>query len=55
MNKLRVGQRLAILVAVPLAIIILLVAISLSSFSAINQGVGRIYDDRVVPLIQLPD
>ncbi|MFA7555523.1 MAG: HAMP domain-containing methyl-accepting chemotaxis protein [Spongiibacteraceae bacterium] len=53
MNKLSVGQRLAILVALPLAIIILLVIFSLSSFSSINQGVGRIYDDRVVPLTQL--
>jgi methyl-accepting chemotaxis protein len=53
MNKLSVGQRLAILVAVPLAIIVLLVTSSLSSFSVINQGVGRIYDDRVVPLKQL--
>ena len=53
MNKLSVGQRLTILVAVPLIIIGLLVASSLSSFSVINQGVGRIYDDRVVPLTQL--
>ncbi|MEE8058249.1 MAG: methyl-accepting chemotaxis protein [Pseudomonadales bacterium] len=53
MNKLSVGQRLAILVGVPLAIIILLVISSLSSFSVINQGVGSIYDDRVVPLTQL--
>jgi methyl-accepting chemotaxis protein len=53
MNKLSVGQRLAILVGVPLAIIILLVISSVSSFSVINQGIGRIYDDRVVPLTQL--
>ncbi len=53
MTKLNVGQRLAILVGIPLAIIILLVISSLSSFSVINQGVGRIYDDRVVPLTQL--
>lgn len=53
MNKLSVGQRLAVLVGVPLAIIVLLVISSLSSFSHINQGVGRIYDDRVVPMTQL--
>lgn len=53
MNKLSVGQRLALLVGVPLAIIILLVWSSLSSFATINSGVGRIYDDRVVPLTQL--
>ena len=53
MNKLTVGQRLAILVVVPVIVIIALVVSSLSSFSVINQGVGRIYDDRVVPLTQL--
>lgn len=53
MIKLSVGQRLAMLVGVPLIIIVLLVINSLSSFSVINQGVGRIYDDRVVPLTQL--
>lgn len=53
MNNLNVSQRLAILVAVPLIIIVVLAATSLSSFSVINQGVDRIYDDRVVPLTQL--
>ncbi|WP_083921356.1 methyl-accepting chemotaxis protein [Dasania marina] len=53
MNRLSVGQRLAALVGVPLIIIILLVISSLSSFSTINNSVGRIYDDRVVPLTQL--
>lgn len=53
MNKMNVAQRLAMLVGVPLVIIIVLVVASLSSFSSINQGVGRIYDDRVIPLTQL--
>ncbi len=53
MNSLSVGQRLSILVGIPLVIIVALVVSSLSSFSVINQGVGRIYDDRVVPLTQL--
>jgi methyl-accepting chemotaxis protein len=53
MNKLNVGQRLAILVGIPITIIVLLVIFSLSSFFNINQGIGRIYDDRVVPLTQL--
>lgn len=53
MNKLSVGQRLSVLVTVPLIIILLLVVSSLSSFSTINNGVGRIYDDRVLPLTQL--
>src|SRR5690625_547620 len=53
MNKLSVGQRLTMLVALPLAVILGLVVSSLSSFSSINAGVGRIYDARVVPLAQL--
>lgn len=53
MKKLTVGQRLSVLVAMPLIIIFLLVVSSLSSFSKINSGVGRIYDDRVMPLTQL--
>ena len=53
MKKLSVGQRLFVLVTVPLIIILLLVISSLSSFSTINSGVGRIYDDRVMPLTQL--
>lgn len=53
MSKLSVGQRLAILVALPLAVIVVLVISSLTSFSTINAGVGRIYDDRVVPLTLL--
>jgi len=53
MNKLSVGQRLAILVGLPLASIVILVYWAVSSFFEINQGVGRIYDDRVVPLTQL--
>ena len=53
MNRLSVGQRLAALVGVPLIVIIILVISSLSSFSTINNAIGRIYDDRVVPLTQL--
>ena len=53
MKNLSVGQRLAILVGVPLAIIIVLVISSLSSFAVINKGIGQIYDERVVPLTQL--
>jgi methyl-accepting chemotaxis protein len=53
MNKLSVGQRLSVLVLLPLIIIALLIVSSLSAFSNINAGVGRIYDDRVVPLEQL--
>ena len=53
MNNLSVGQRLAILVGLPLAIIVLMVIASLSSFAKINAGVGEIYDKRVVPLTVL--
>lgn len=53
MKNLSVAQRLILLVGIPLIIIILLVVSSLSSFSVINASVGRIYDDRVVPLTQL--
>jgi len=53
MNNLSVGQRLTILVALPLAVIVLLVIASLSSFAKINAGVGHIYDDRVIPLTVL--
>ncbi|MET0377999.1 MAG: methyl-accepting chemotaxis protein, partial [Spongiibacteraceae bacterium] len=53
MNNLSVGQRLTVLVGLPLLMIVLLVIVSLSSFSKINAGIGRIYDDRVVPMIIL--
>ena len=52
-NKLNVGQRLAVLIAVPLAIIVLLTISSLSLFSSVNQRVSHIYDNRIVPLSQL--
>jgi methyl-accepting chemotaxis protein len=53
MKNLSVGQRLAILVALPLAVILLMVISSLASFAKINAGVGNIYDERVVPLTVL--
>jgi methyl-accepting chemotaxis protein len=53
MKNLSVGQRLAILVALPLAVILLMVISSLASFAKINAGVGQIYDERVVPLTVL--
>ncbi|MDB6062432.1 MAG: hypothetical protein JWM78_2535 [Verrucomicrobiaceae bacterium] len=53
MNNLSVGQRLAILVGLPLAIILLLVIASLTSFSKINAGARSLYDEHVVPLIEL--
>jgi methyl-accepting chemotaxis protein len=53
MSKLSVARRLILLVAVPLAAIFFLVISSLTSFYSINEGVGRIYDDRLVPLVSL--
>ncbi len=53
MNNMSVGQRLAILVALPLVVILVIVVSSLSSFAKINAGVGQIYDARVVPLTEL--
>ncbi len=53
MNNLSVGQRLAILVGLPLAVILLLAVYAVLSFGRINAGVGRIYDERVVPLTEL--
>ncbi len=53
MNNLSVGQRLAILVGLPLAVILVIVATTLSSFARINAGVGAIYDERVIPLTEL--
>lgn len=53
MNNLNVGQRLAILVALPLAVILIIVVSSLHSFAKINAGVGEIYDARMIPLTEL--
>jgi len=53
MKHLSVGQRLAILVGLPLAVILLLVIFSLTSFARINAGIGRLYDEEVVPLTLL--
>jgi len=55
MMKLSLVARLVILLGVPLATIIMLVVFALNAFSIINQGVGRIYDGRVVPLAQLKE
>jgi methyl-accepting chemotaxis protein len=53
MSNLSVGQRLSILVGLPLAAILLIVVSSLAAFARINAGVGQIYDARVVPLTEL--
>ncbi len=53
MNSLNVGQRLIIIIGLPLVVLILTVVLSLSLFSQINSGVERIYDKRVTPMVQL--
>lgn len=53
MKNLTVTMRLGTLVILPLVVLLLIVSLSLIGFGKINQGVGRIYDDRVVPLTQL--
>lgn len=50
MKRLSVSITLCILVIFPLLVIAALGFLSLSSFYKINQGVGRIYDDRMIPL-----
>lgn len=37
----------------PLVVLLIIVTLSIKDFGAINAGIGRIYDDRVVPLAQL--
>src|SRR5690606_28173564 len=53
MKNLSVGQRLAMLVALTLAVSLLVVVTSGLSFAKINAGAGALYDGRVVPLIML--
>lgn len=53
MPNLRVGARINLLVGLPLIVIIALVTVSVTQFSKINNGVERIYDDNVVPLMLL--
>lgn len=53
MKKLSVAARLGALVVMPLIALLLIVILSIKGFGEINGGIGRIYDDRVVPLTQL--
>ncbi len=50
MNNLSVGQRLVILVLLPLLMIAVLVYSSMISFREIRDCIGRIYDERVIPM-----
>lgn len=53
MKDITVTARLGILVVLPLMALVLIVGLSIRGFGEINAGIGRIYDDRVVPLAQL--
>lgn len=53
MKNLSVTARLGVLVVMPLIALFLIVILSIKGFGEINAGIGRIYDDRVVPLTQL--
>lgn len=53
MKDITVTARLGILVVLPLMALLLIVGLSIRGFGEINAGIGRIYDDRVVPLAQL--
>jgi len=53
MKNLTVAARLGVLVVLPLIALLLIVILSINDFGKINAGIGRIYDDRVVPLARL--
>jgi methyl-accepting chemotaxis protein len=53
MKDITVTARLGLLVVLPLMALLLIVGLSIRGFGEINAGIGRIYDDRVVPLVQL--
>lgn len=53
MKNLTVAARLGVLVVLPLIALLLIVILSIKDFEKINAGIGRIYDDRVVPLARL--
>lgn len=53
MKNFNVTIRLAILIVLPLIALLLIAGLSIRGFGEINAGIGRIYDDRVVPLAQL--
>lgn len=50
-----VTARLFLLIGLPMVAIVAFVGASLWMFSLLNQGMGRVYDDRVVPLTQLKE
>ncbi|WP_088329783.1 methyl-accepting chemotaxis protein [Lacimicrobium sp. SS2-24] len=53
LNQLSVRLRLAILAALPIAFLVIAALFALSVLSTLNQGIGSLYHDRVVPLRQI--
>lgn len=53
MKDFTVSVRLGALIILPLIALLMIVSLSIKDFGDINAGIGRIYDDRVVPLAQL--
>lgn len=53
LNNFSIRSQLIFLAMLPMLAITLIIIVSLSSLKEADQGVGRIYDDRVVPLEDL--
>ena len=53
MKTLTIRTNLMLLLAVPVIFLIILSVLSINTFQKIDAGIGRLYDDRVVPLEQL--
>ena len=51
--RISIRGRLLLLLALPLATLVLISSLASNNMAKIDEGVGRIYDDRVVPLRQL--
>ncbi|WP_293268748.1 methyl-accepting chemotaxis protein [Neptunomonas sp.] len=53
LNNISIRNQLILISTLPMLAIILIIGVSLSSLKEADLGVGRIYDDRVVPLKDL--
>ncbi|OAN50728.1 hypothetical protein A6A04_17395 [Paramagnetospirillum marisnigri] len=52
-TQLRIGPRLAVLVATMILVLVVCVGIGHWAMGRINHSLGTVYDDRTVPLVQL--
>lgn len=53
MKSFNIRTSLMLLLTIPVCCLIILSVISIRTFEKIDEGIGRIYDDRVVPMEQL--